>query len=96
MLQLKIDIQKSNSSLAETTIKQLYPRASQILFNDTEKSTSSSDNREWLPIQHLDQLYVTASRLYHDLNELQNLKYIAYQLALLYVMYIFSYLLFQA
>ncbi|KAI8638768.1 hypothetical protein BD408DRAFT_422529 [Parasitella parasitica] len=79
---LQMDIQSSKYTLAETTIKQLYPRASRLLFD--LKETPSSSNHKWLPLQHLDQLYVTASRLYHDLNGLENLKFIAYQLALLY------------
>ncbi|KAL9553481.1 hypothetical protein MBANPS3_003275 [Mucor bainieri] len=89
VLQIQVDIQNGRGildNLPETTVKQIYPRASQLLFHDTNDThtLSNSNNSHLSSIQHLDQLYVTASRLYHDLNHLQNLKYIAYQLALLY------------
>ncbi|KAK4511920.1 uncharacterized protein ATC70_003919 [Mucor velutinosus] len=89
VLQIQVDIQNSRGildTLPETTVKQIYPRASQLLFHDSDeiRTLSNSNGSQLSPIQHLDQLYVTASRLYHDLNHLQNLKYIAYQLALLY------------
>lgn len=90
MLQIQVDIQNSRSildNLPETTIKQIYPRALQLLFHDLDEihTLSNSNSSHLSSIQHLDQLYVTASRLYHDLNSLDSLKYIAYQLALLYV-----------
>ncbi len=90
MLQIQEDIQNSRGildTLSETAVEQIYPRASQLLFHDVNDNLtlSNSSNGHLSSIQHLDQLYVTASRLYHDLNQLQNLKYIAYQLALLYV-----------
>lgn len=89
MLQIQVDIQNNRgilNSLAKTHVKQIYPHASQLLFDDADDIHTSSNNNNYASsIQHLDQLFVTASRLYHDLNNLQNHKYIAYQLALLYV-----------
>lgn len=88
MLQIQVDIQNNRgilNSLAKTHVKQIYPRASQLLLDDADDIHTSSNNNHASSIQHLDQLFVTASRLYHDLNNLKNHKYIAYQLALLYV-----------
>ncbi|CAO0793196.1 unnamed protein product [Mucor circinelloides] len=87
VLQIQVDIQNNRgilNSLAKTHVKQIYPRASQLLLDDADDIHTSSNNNHASSIQHLDQLFVTASRLYHDLNNLKNHKYIAYQLALLY------------
>lgn len=61
--------------------KLLYPKCMKLLFNQPQLATTPDEQYQ---LNHLDELYVTACRLYHDLN-LSNHKYIAYQLALLYV-----------
>lgn len=60
--------------------KTLYNRSIQFILGHTQ--LVSTEQRYQL--SYLDQLYATACRLYHDL-DLPNHKYIAYQIALLYV-----------
>jgi hypothetical protein len=64
--------------------KTVYPKAMKLIFNEKEVLQAEEQQQEYNQLNHFDQLYVTACRLYHDLN-LPNHKYIAYQLALLYV-----------
>lgn len=61
--------------------KSLYPKSMKLLFNQPQLVSIPDEQYQ---LNHLDELYVTACRLCHDLN-LLNHKYIAYQLALLYV-----------
>jgi hypothetical protein len=66
--------------------QKLFSKATRFLFNEAG-ITLQSEEQQVYELAHLDQLYVTACRLYHDLN-LTNHKYIAYQLALLYVRFV--------
>lgn len=82
--------QQEKSSLLLDMIKKektLYPGAIKLLFNEKDAlpvEEQQQQQHEYDQLNHLDQLYVIACRLYQDLN-LSNHKYIAYQLALLYV-----------
>lgn len=51
-----------------------------LLFNQPHLATTPNERYQ---LNHLDELYVTACRLYYDLN-LSNHLYVAYQLALFY------------
>lgn len=64
----------------------LYPKAIRFVFADEPHLLLSETTTagEQYQLDHLQQLYVTACRLYHDLG-LSDHKYIVYQLALLYV-----------
>ncbi|KAI9363840.1 hypothetical protein BD770DRAFT_440278 [Pilaira anomala] len=83
ILQVKITGNTLNKSLLQvlSNEKTLYTRSMQLLLNHPKLLSISYD--EQYQASHLDQLYVTACRLYLDL-DLSNHKYIAYQLALLY------------
>ncbi|KAI8877314.1 hypothetical protein K501DRAFT_337515 [Backusella circina FSU 941] len=82
----------NTSTVAQTefiqnmSAKGLYKRAVEyMLHRQVSIATTESDTQgHTMQFTYLHQLYTTASRLYHDL-ALKNHKYIAYQLALLYV-----------
>ncbi|KAG2233085.1 hypothetical protein INT48_009211 [Thamnidium elegans] len=80
-IRLGITSQLSNMPLLEIirVEKTLYNRSIQFILNQTQLVSTDQQYQ----LSYLDQLYVTACRLYHDL-DLPNHKYIAYQLALLY------------
>jgi hypothetical protein len=78
--QLRKDILKSQF-LDMIKMKELYPNAYTFIFKETSSPLS---DHYYYQLANLDQLYVTACRLYHDL-KLPNHTYITYQLALLYV-----------
>ncbi|GAA5804265.1 hypothetical protein EDC94DRAFT_411745 [Helicostylum pulchrum] len=82
-IRLGITSQSSNMPLLEIirAEKTLYNRSIQFILSHTQL-VSTTDQQQY-QLSYLDQLYVTACRLYHDL-DLPNHKYIAYQLALLY------------
>ncbi|KAG0178821.1 hypothetical protein DFQ29_002938 [Apophysomyces sp. BC1021] len=90
---IQLDMKDASSREAyvqRMNLNTLYPRATQFLFlQKVVFSTATYTDIQGIVPAHyhhtasLDQLYVTSARLYHDL-KVDNHKYVAYQLALLY------------
>lgn len=85
---IRIEIKNQESEVLLRKLKNeepLYPKARRFVLADEPHLLLSETptTGEQYHLDHLQQLYATACRLYHDLR-LSNHKYIVYQLALLY------------